>query len=83
MCVCMLLMTIKDNNLKGIPVAAMERLLRKAGADRVSDGAKLAMKNALESYAQRIGEGAVEYAMHAGRKTVKAEDVELSKKINN
>ena len=69
------------NIQKGIPVAAMERLLKSAGADRVAEDAKLALKKALEDYAQRIGESATKYALHAGRKTVKARDIELATKI--
>jgi DNA-binding protein len=69
-------------NQKGIPVAAMERLLKKAGAQRVAEDAKVALKKALEDYAQRIGESASKYAVHAGRKTVKSEDIELATKVN-
>lgn len=66
---------------KGIPLAAMERLLRNAGAPRVSEDAKMALKIALEEYAQKIGEGASKYAQHAGRKTVRAEDIQLATKV--
>ncbi|MCF7872490.1 histone family protein [Candidatus Woesearchaeota archaeon] len=68
-------------NKKGIPLAAMERLLKHAGAHRVSEEAKSALKQALEEYAQKIGEGATKYSAHAGRKTVKAEDIILATKI--
>ena len=68
-------------NKKGIPLAATERLLRRAGASRVSEDAKVALKIALESYAEKIGEGATKYAAHAGRKTVKAEDIQLATKV--
>ena len=68
-------------NKKGIPLAAMERLLKNAGAQRVSEEAKAALKVALEDYAAKIGEGATKYAVHAGRKTVKAEDIKLATRI--
>ena len=68
-------------NKKGIPLAAMERLLKNAGAQRVSEEAKIALKQALEDYAQKIGEGATRYAAHAGRKTVKADDIKLATRI--
>lgn len=68
-------------NKKGIPLAAMERLLKNIGANRVSEEAKVALKLALETYASKIGEGAVKYAAHAGRKTVKAEDIQLATKV--
>lgn len=66
---------------KGIPLAAMERLLRESGAQRVSEDAKAALKMALEEYAAKIGEGATKYAAHAGRKTVKSEDIKLATKF--
>lgn len=68
-------------NKKGIPLAAMERLLKEAGAHRVSEEAKAELKKALEEYASKIGEGAVRYSAHAGRKTVKAEDIKLATKL--
>lgn len=67
-------------NQKGVPLASMERLLRNAGAHRVSEGSKRALKEALEDYAQSVGESAVKYAGHAGRKTVKEEDIKLARK---
>ena len=68
-------------NKKGIPLAAMERLLKDAGAVRVSESAKQALKDSLEEYALRLGESASKYAVHAGRKTVKAEDIKLATKL--
>lgn len=68
-------------NKKGIPLAAMERLLKDAGAQRVSESAKVALKEALELYAAKIGESATKYAMHAGRKTIKADDIKLATKV--
>jgi len=54
---------------------AMEKLLKKAGAGRVSEGAKEKMIEVLESYAYSVGEKAVRMSKHAGRKTVKAADI--------
>ncbi len=68
-------------NKKGIPLAAMERLLKDAGAVRVSESAKQALKEALEEYALKIGENASKYSIHAGRKTVKSEDIKLATKL--
>ncbi len=67
-------------NQKGIPLAAMERLLKKAGAHRVSEESKRALKQALEDYAEKLGQKAVKYAGHASRKTVKADDIKLAAK---
>jgi len=55
--------------------AAMEKLLKRAGAERVSADAKEEMIKVLEEYSREIGQKAVRLAKHAGRKTVKAEDI--------
>lgn len=58
-----------------LPSAAMEKLLKKAGAERVSEDAKAKLIEVLEEIAEEIGEKAVRLARHAGRKTVKSVDV--------
>jgi len=63
-----------------IPLAAMEQIMKKAGAERVSDQAKAALKTVLEAYANEIATDAVKYAVHAGRKTIKAGDIKLAVK---
>lgn len=63
-----------------IPLAAMEKIMKKAGAERVSDKAKEALKNVIEDIAEDISENAVRLAVHAGRKTVKAGDIKLAAK---
>lgn len=63
-----------------IPLAAMEKILKNAGADRVSDKAKAALKNVIEDIADEIASSAVKLANHAGRKTVKAGDIKLAAK---
>lgn len=65
---------------KILPLAAMEKLLKKAGAERVSEDAKQALKDALESLADEISEKATKIALHTGRKTVKAGDIRLAVK---
>ena len=61
-----------------IPLAAMEKILKDAGAGRVSDKAKAALKEVLEEYAKALSVKATTYAEHAGRKTVKADDIKLA-----
>ena len=63
-----------------IPVVAMEKIMKNAGADRVSDKAKTALKNIVEDIAEEIAANAAKLAMHAGRKTVKARDIKLATK---
>jgi len=63
-----------------LALAAMDRLIRKVGAHRVSDSAKESMREILEEYAEEIGRKAVKLAKHGGRKTIKAEDIKLALK---
>lgn len=63
-----------------LPVAPIERIMKKAGAERISEDAKEAMIDELEDYASELGRRATETARYVGRKTVKAEDIELANK---
>ncbi len=57
---------------------AMEKILKKAGAKRVSDKAADAMREIIEAEALKLAEKAVKLSEHSGRKTVTAEDVKLA-----
>lgn len=61
-----------------LPLAAMERIMKEVGAERVSDKAKEALKEVIEDLAQEIARNAVKFAGHAGRKTIKAHDIKLA-----
>ncbi|MCX8172926.1 MAG: histone family protein [Archaeoglobaceae archaeon] len=61
-----------------LPLAPIERLLKKAGAVRVSEGAKIALAKEVESYAIKLAKKSNEIANNAGRKTIKAEDIKLA-----
>lgn len=63
-----------------IPLAAMEKMLKSCGAERVSEKAKSALKAEVEEIAEEIAVNAVKLAFHAGRKTVKAGDIKLAVK---
>ncbi|HDM89231.1 histone [Candidatus Bathyarchaeota archaeon] len=58
-----------------LAIAAMHRIIKKAGAERVSESAAIEMGKVLEDIGLKIGREAIDWAMHASRKTVKAEDI--------
>ena len=63
-----------------IAVAPMHRLCKKAGADRVSEAAAKELAEALQKIGIKIAKEALYFAMHAGRKTIKSEDIEIAAK---
>lgn len=58
-----------------LAVAPMHRLCKKAGADRVSEAAAKELAKVLEKIGVDIAREALKFAMHAGRKTIKADDI--------
>ena len=63
-----------------LAVAPMHRLCKKAGAERVSEAAAKELAKALEEIGVKIAKEALDFAMHAGRKTIKSEDIEIAAK---
>jgi histone H3/H4 len=61
-----------------ISVAPMHRLCKKAGADRVSEEAAKELAKVLEELGVKIAKEALDYAVHARRKTIKAEDIKIA-----
>jgi histone H3/H4 len=61
-------------------LSAMYRILKKSGAQRVSDESAVELRRIIEEIAEAIAKNAVEMSGHAGRKTVKADDVKLASK---
>ena len=61
-----------------IAVAPMHRLCKKAGADRVSEAAAKELAKVLGEIGVKIAKEALDYAIHARRKTIKAEDIEIA-----
>jgi DNA-binding protein len=61
-----------------LPTAAVIRIAKANGAERVgSDAAEILVKKA-EAYIGELAREANRLATHAGRKTIKAEDVEMA-----
>ena len=58
--------------------ARVEKLLKKAGAQRVSADAIEKMNEILSDWGKNIAKYAVEIARHSGRKTVKENDIKLA-----
>ena len=63
-----------------LSIAAMEKMLRKARSERVSKKAAVELADLLEEYGLEVGRDAMEFAKHAGRKTVIGDDIKLAKK---
>jgi len=61
-----------------LAVAPMHRICKKAGADRVSETAAKQLAKVLDEIGVKIAKEALDYAMHAGRKTLKSEDIEIA-----
>ena len=63
-----------------LPIAPIGRIIKNAGGQRVSEDAEIALDKVLEEWAEDVSRQAVKLAKHAGRKTVKASDVDLAVK---
>jgi len=61
-----------------LPLAPIDRLIRKAGADRVSSEATETLRDILEDLAVSISKSAVELARHTKRNTVVEDDIKLA-----
>jgi DNA-binding protein len=61
-----------------LPIAAVIRIAKKNGAERVGSDAGAALLARTEVYIANLTKEANRLAQHAGRKTIKEEDVELA-----
>ncbi|MHA2225248.1 MAG: histone [Candidatus Hodarchaeales archaeon] len=64
--------------MSGFARARVEKLIRKAGAHRVSADAINRMNEVLTNRGMELAKYAVEIARHSGRKTVKESDIKLA-----
>jgi len=62
----------------GLSIAAMHRICKKAGAERISESAAREIAEVLEELGLQIGREALGYTMHAGRKNVKGRDARIA-----
>jgi histone H3/H4 len=58
-----------------LPIAPVGRIIKNAGALRISKNAKEALRKILEERGSEIAQDAIRLAKHSGRKTVMKRDV--------
>ena len=66
--------------VRTFPLAPLEKIARKAGAERVSVSAVEALRDAILDVAEVVAMDAVAASKHAGRVTVKEADIKLAVK---
>ena len=67
-------------NMTDLPIAAVVRIAKKNGAERVGSDAAEALVIKAEKYIAQLTKESNKLAEHAGRKTIKKEDVDLAAK---
>ena len=63
-----------------IPKAPIARIIKEAGAERVSEDAKAELAAYVEEVARNVAKEATQVAKIAKRKTIKADDIKLALK---
>ncbi len=63
-----------------LPIAAVVRIAKKNGAERVGSDAAAVLVEKAEEYIANLSKEANKLAIHAGRKTIKEEDVDMAAK---
>ncbi|RLG48723.1 MAG: histone [Thermoproteota archaeon] len=61
-----------------LPLAPIYRMIKEAGAERVSNAARSTLAYHMEKFGMRVAKQAVDMAHHARRKTVTDRDIELA-----
>lgn len=62
-----------------LPLAPIERMMKKAGAERVSKEAVRELAVVLQEKADLLSSRAVKLAKHAGRVTVTSDDIKMAR----
>ena len=65
--------------MSGLPLLAMENLMKEKGAERVSEDAKEELKKILEAYLYELSMKASKIASHSGRKTINDGDLLIAR----
>jgi histone H3/H4 len=65
-------------NLPELPLAAMERIIKKAGGARVSKSAALELASILEEYITELTKEAMKLTEHRRARTISESDVETA-----
>jgi len=63
---------------KDLPQIAFEKILKEADALRISEKALEVFTEKTEKYIQEVANASRKYALHAGRKTIMTEDIDLA-----
>ena len=63
-----------------LPIAAVDRIIRKAGVARVSEDAAIELAEILEEKAMEVANDAGKLSEYAGRKTVRDGDIRMAAK---
>lgn len=64
-----------------LPLAPLKRIVKNNGASRISGEGLTAFNDAVEQMAETLAERSGELAAHAGRVTIKKEDVVMASKF--
>lgn len=64
-----------------LPIAPVGRIIKNAGAERVSADGSEALAVLMEEYGTVLAREAIKLTRHAGRKTVKAVDIKMASEI--
>jgi len=63
---------------RDLQLAAMHRIMKKAGAERVSEEAAVELRKVLEDVGLKISKEALDFTKHAHRKTIKDVDIRIA-----